>query len=414
MAAATRGKLLGSRFLSSSAVRVKEMRTRSYLDKWLGSDIKAMNIKNGGAAETAPSPIGQSKLHPDIAYINVPIVKLKGTVHAKPQGSMQHSIVDAMRQLDGGRSDHAPGVLLDMSSAVIEAENDLKSLFQILQVTGTVAKVLGFVNCTDATVQYMRAAGNNPAPCLSADMSIVLPAASGSGQGPSAAVARTEPAAAAPIAAVSTATSDYPTATDSTADESRRKSSGREQPPRTAAAVNAPSTQTFFGAVRSGQQVYSPGISSSIILGNVNSGAEVLCDGDIHIYGKLMGRVLCGLTGNRFSSIYCKHFEASLVGIGESFVIVEEHADALRSVVGKALCISLQRHSDSDEHSKTSSSTGVASSGNGADRHRMMHSPSTRRSNNDSTSASSVLTPAVKIDVGEGYHMAFTVIPQLQ
>lgn len=43
--------------------------------------------------------------------------------------------------------------------------------------------------------------------------------------------------------------------------------------------------------MRSGQQVYSEG-RSLVVVGSVNSGAEVLADGDIHIYGALqVGRL---------------------------------------------------------------------------------------------------------------------------
>ncbi|KAG9410719.1 hypothetical protein AC1031_018745 [Aphanomyces cochlioides] len=50
-------------------------------------------------------------------------------------------------------------------------------------------------------------------------------------------------------------------------------------------------------SVRTGQQIYAKG-QNLIVLGSVNSGAEVLADGDIHVYGVLKGRALAGIGGN--------------------------------------------------------------------------------------------------------------------
>ena len=44
-------------------------------------------------------------------------------------------------------------------------------------------------------------------------------------------------------------------------------------------------------------------------IGNVNHGGEALSDGDLHIYGKLLGRAICGLKGSYASSVYCQYFD---------------------------------------------------------------------------------------------------------
>lgn len=66
--------------------------------------------------------------------------------------------------------------------------------------------------------------------------------------------------------------------------------------------------------VRSGQQIYHPG-KDLIIQAPVSQGAEVLSDGDLHIYGPLRGRALAGIKGDRQARIYCDSFEAELVSI---------------------------------------------------------------------------------------------------
>jgi septum site-determining protein MinC len=93
--------------------------------------------------------------------------------------------------------------------------------------------------------------------------------------------------------------------------------------------------------VRSGQQVYQPGSGSVTIMGNVNDGGEVMSDGDVHVYGKLLGRVMSGLRGNSNSIIVCKHFQPSLVGIADAFILTEDHKEKLQAVMGKAVMISL-------------------------------------------------------------------------
>ncbi|MDH4319491.1 MAG: septum site-determining protein MinC, partial [Desulfobulbaceae bacterium] len=49
--------------------------------------------------------------------------------------------------------------------------------------------------------------------------------------------------------------------------------------------------------VRSGQQIYAQN-GDLIVLGPVNAGAEVIADGDIHIYAPLRGRALAGVMGD--------------------------------------------------------------------------------------------------------------------
>ncbi len=61
--------------------------------------------------------------------------------------------------------------------------------------------------------------------------------------------------------------------------------------------------------VRSGQQIYAAGCDL-IILGPVSTGAEVLSDGNIHIYATLRGRALAGIRGNKDTHIFCQQLEA--------------------------------------------------------------------------------------------------------
>jgi septum site-determining protein MinC len=92
-----------------------------------------------------------------------------------------------------------------------------------------------------------------------------------------------------------------------------------------------------YGAVRSGQQIYAEG-SSLVIVGSVNSGGEVLADGDIHVYGNLKGRAIAGLGGSHDASIFAQKFEPSMVGIVDAFAIIDDFPQ-LNEVIGKGVCV---------------------------------------------------------------------------
>ncbi len=73
-------------------------------------------------------------------------------------------------------------------------------------------------------------------------------------------------------------------------------------------------TKLLTSPVRSGQQVVSKG-GDLIITASVSHGAELLADGNIHIYGALRGRALAGISGDKNARIFCQSLEAELVSI---------------------------------------------------------------------------------------------------
>lgn len=70
--------------------------------------------------------------------------------------------------------------------------------------------------------------------------------------------------------------------------------------------------------LRSGQQVYAQG-RDLIVLALVSFGAEVIADGDIHIYAPLRGRAHAGKSGNTEARIYCHCMEAQVLAIAGVF-----------------------------------------------------------------------------------------------
>ncbi len=85
-------------------------------------------------------------------------------------------------------------------------------------------------------------------------------------------------------------------------------------------------TKVVTTPIRSGQQVYAPG-GDLIILSQVSAGAEVLADGNIHIYGALRGRALAGVKGDETARIFCTSQEAELVSIAGHFLVDDQLKD---------------------------------------------------------------------------------------
>jgi septum site-determining protein MinC len=76
----------------------------------------------------------------------------------------------------------------------------------------------------------------------------------------------------------------------------------------------APPPLVIDKPLRSGQQVYAQG-RDLIVLALVSYGAEVIADGDIHIYAPLRGRAHAGKSGNTKARIYCHCMEAQVLAI---------------------------------------------------------------------------------------------------
>lgn len=75
--------------------------------------------------------------------------------------------------------------------------------------------------------------------------------------------------------------------------------------------------------VRSGQQIYAQG-GDLIVLAPVSHGAEILADGNIHVYAPLRGRALAGIMGNTDTRIFCASLEAELVSIAGHYLVSEQ------------------------------------------------------------------------------------------
>ncbi|MDP3705314.1 MAG: septum site-determining protein MinC [Legionellaceae bacterium] len=73
-------------------------------------------------------------------------------------------------------------------------------------------------------------------------------------------------------------------------------------------------TRLLTTPVRSGQQIVSKE-GDLVITASVSHGAELLADGNIHVYGALRGRALAGIAGDKQARIFCQSLDAELVAI---------------------------------------------------------------------------------------------------
>ena len=75
--------------------------------------------------------------------------------------------------------------------------------------------------------------------------------------------------------------------------------------------------------IRGGQQVYAQG-GDLIVLAPVSAGAELLADGNIHVYGPMRGRALAGIKGDRTARIFCQQLGAELLSIAGQYKVAED------------------------------------------------------------------------------------------
>ena len=84
--------------------------------------------------------------------------------------------------------------------------------------------------------------------------------------------------------------------------------------------------------LRSGQRVYAKG-ADLIVLAVVSFGAEVIADGNIHVYAPLRGRALAGALGDTAARIFTTCMEPQLLSIAGIYRTTETELPA--SVLGK-------------------------------------------------------------------------------
>ena len=98
-------------------------------------------------------------------------------------------------------------------------------------------------------------------------------------------------------------------------------------------------TVVVTSPVRTGQQVYAEQ-ADLVVLGMVSEGAEIIADGNIHVYAPMRGRALAGESGDTTARIFLQSMQAELVSIAGIYRVFEQ--DLPPSLHKKAVQIELQ------------------------------------------------------------------------
>jgi septum site-determining protein MinC len=90
---------------------------------------------------------------------------------------------------------------------------------------------------------------------------------------------------------------------------------------------DAAPTMVVRGPLRSGQRVYARQ-GDLIVMGVVSRGAEVIADGNIHVYGPLRGKAMAGARGDAAARIFTTGLDAELVAVAGIYRVIDSKLPA--------------------------------------------------------------------------------------
>lgn len=96
--------------------------------------------------------------------------------------------------------------------------------------------------------------------------------------------------------------------------------------PSDAPAEPAPAAMVINRPLRSGQRIYARN-TDLIVIGVVSQGAEVIADGNIHVYGPLRGKAMAGARGDTNARIFTTQLDPELLAIAGVYRVIETQLD---------------------------------------------------------------------------------------
>ncbi|MFA4914878.1 MAG: septum site-determining protein MinC, partial [Burkholderiaceae bacterium] len=106
----------------------------------------------------------------------------------------------------------------------------------------------------------------------------------------------------------------------------RAATAGPDSATPAARAPQSASALVITKPLRSGQRVYARH-SDLIVIGMVSQGAEVIADGNIHVYGPLRGKAMAGARGDASARIFTTELDAELLAVAGVYRVVEARLD---------------------------------------------------------------------------------------
>ena len=99
--------------------------------------------------------------------------------------------------------------------------------------------------------------------------------------------------------------------------------------PNTELDADVSATTLITQPIRSGQRIYAKG--DLVITAQVSAGAEIMAEGNIHVYNTLRGRALAGVQGNSDARIFCFDLQAELISIAGNYKVSEDLNESVRN-----------------------------------------------------------------------------------
>ncbi len=88
----------------------------------------------------------------------------------------------------------------------------------------------------------------------------------------------------------------------------------------------APAAMVINRQLRSGQRIYARN-TDLIVIGVVSQGAEIIADGNIHVYGPLRGKAMAGARGDTTARIFTTQLDPELLAIAGVYRVIETRLD---------------------------------------------------------------------------------------
>lgn len=250
-------------------------------------------------ADTSSSPAAP-KLALDFKSANLYAVRV--VLHSADTDALVAAL--AQRMADAGSFFQNEPVVLDASR--LEAGVDWPRLLDALREHDLPA--IGVV-AEGANLAAAQAAGLTPVELAAPPARPQAPAATDSAPAPALATEAADVVAAPATAQTAPAESPAPTPDPAIAPQA------------------APAAMVVTRPLRSGQRVYARH-TDLIVVGMVSQGAEVIADGNIHIYGPLRGKAMAGARGDASARIFTTQLDAELLAIAGVYRVVEDRLPA--------------------------------------------------------------------------------------
>ena len=120
---------------------------------------------------------------------------------------------------------------------------------------------------------------------------------------------------------------DVPVVAPPTANHSPSSAAPEKASADPAIAEMAPAAMVINRQLRSGQRIYARN-TDLIVIGVVSQGAEIIADGNIHVYGPLRGKAMAGARGDTSARIFTTQLDPELLAIAGVYRVIETRLDS--------------------------------------------------------------------------------------